>query len=69
METPARAVREREEKEVPKLDDRDLEIEGLIREYQRNDEPTQSTMRLLEFYGGEDWRKDEGAGMKKFSNI
>ena len=56
---------EREEEEVPILDDRDVETEGLIREYQRNAKPTQSTIRLLEFYGGEDWRKNKGAGMKK----
>ena len=42
-----------------------METEGLIREYQRNAKPTQSTIRLLEFYGGEDWRKNEGAGMKR----
>ena len=37
----------------------------MIREYQRNAKPTPSTRRLLEFYGGEDWRKEEGAGMKR----
>ena len=48
---------------MPILDDRNVETEGLIREYQRN--ATQSTIRLMEFYGGEDWRKSEGAGMKR----
>ena len=50
---------------MPILDDGEVETEGLIREYQRNAKPTQSTIRLLEFYGGEDWRKNEGAGMKR----
>ena len=51
---------------MPILDDRDVETEGLIREYQRNAKPTQSTIRLLEFYGGEDWRKNEGARRKRY---
>ena len=37
------------------LDDGEVETEGLIREYQRNTKPIQRTIRLLEFYGGEDW--------------
>ena len=47
-------IQEREEEEVPILDDREVETEGLIREYQRNTKPTPSTRRQLEFYGGED---------------
>ena len=50
---------------MPILDDGEVETEGLIREYQRNAKPIQSTIKLLEFYGGEDWRKNEGAGMKR----
>ena len=50
---------------MPILDDGEVETEGLIREYQRNTKPIQSTIKLLEFYGGEDWRKNEGAGMKR----
>ena len=42
-------LREREEEEVPKLDDRGVETEDLIRGYQRNSKPTLSTKRLLEF--------------------
>ena len=46
-------------------DYRDAEIEGLIREYKKNATPTQSSMKILEFYGGEDWRTNKGA--EKFS--
>ena len=42
-----------------------METKGLNREYQRNAKPTQRAIRLLEFYGGEDWRKNEGAGMNR----
>ena len=35
---------EREEEEVQILDERDMETERLIREYQRNAKPTQSTI-------------------------
>ena len=44
---------------------RDEETEGLIREYQKNAKPTQATMEILEFYGGEKWRIDEGAEMSR----
>ena len=37
----------------------------MIKEYQRKAKSTLSTRRLLEFYEGENWRKDEGAGMKR----
>ena len=50
---------EKEEEEVPIQDDMYVETEGLIREYQRNAKPTQSTIQLLEFYAGKDWRKDQ----------
>ena len=42
------------------IDYRVVETEGLIKEYQKNAKPTQSDIRLLEFYGGEDWRTNEG---------
>ena len=45
---------------MPILDDGEVETEGLIREYQKNVKPIQNTIKLLEFYGGEDWRKNEG---------
>ena len=44
---------------------RDAETEALIREYQKNAKPTQATMKLLEFYGGDNWRIDEGAEMSR----
>ena len=47
------------------LDDEEVETEGLIREYQKNAKPIQSTIKLLEFFGGEDGRKNEGAEMKR----
>ena len=43
----------------------DAETEGLIREYQKNAKPTQETMKILEFYGGEKWRIDEGGEMSR----
>ena len=46
-------------------DYRDAEIEGLIREYKKNATPTQSSMKILEFYGGEDWRTNKGAEMRR----
>ena len=46
-------------------DYRDMEIEGLIREYNKNPKLTQSTMKILEFYGGEDWRTNKGAEMRR----
>ena len=46
-------------------DYRDAEIEGLIREYKKNAKPTQSAMKILEFYGVEDWRTNEGAEMRR----
>ena len=53
------------EKKKCKYQIRDAEIEGLIREYKKNVNPTQSTMKILEFYGGEDWRTNEGAEMSR----
>ena len=41
------------------------ETEGLIREYQKNSKPTQATMKILEFYGGEKKRTDKGAAMSR----
>ena len=41
-------------------DYRDAETEGLIREYQKNAKPTPSNIKILEFYGGEDWRTNKG---------
>ena len=46
-------------------DYRDAETEGLIREYQKNSKPTPSNMKILEFYGGEDWKTNEGANMSR----
>ena len=37
---------------------RDMEMELLIREYQKNANLTQATMKLLEFFGGEESRID-----------
>ena len=37
-------IEEKEEEEVPILDDRVVETEGLIREYQMNAKPTHTTI-------------------------
>ena len=37
----------------------------MIREYQQNAKPTQATMGIIEFYGGQKWRIDEGAEMSR----
>ena len=50
------------EEEVITIDE---ETESLIREYQRSTIPEPYNLRLMEFYGGEYWRKDEGAEMKR----
>ena len=44
---------------------RDPETKLLIREYQKNANPTQATLKLLEIYGGEEWRIDEGVEMSR----
>ena len=54
------------EEEVQIPDYRDAEIEGLIREYKKNAKTTQSAIKILEFYGGEDWRTKEGAEMSRY---
>ena len=35
----------------------------MIREYQKNANPTPATLKLLEFYGGDKWRIDKGKEM------
>ena len=50
------------EEEVINIDE---ETESLIRKYQRSAIPESYNLRLIELYGGEDWRKDEGAEMKR----
>ena len=44
---------------------RDVETEGLIREYQKSAKPTQATMKILEIYGEDKWRIDKGAEMSR----
>ena len=41
------------------------ETKLLIGEYQKNANPTLSTMKLLEFYGGYKWRIDKGLEMSR----
>ena len=62
---PKQGVIGEKEEEMPILDDGEVETEDLIREYERKAKPIQSIIRLLEFYGGEDWGKNEGVGMKR----
>ena len=37
----------------------------MIREYQKNANPTLVTLKVLEFYGGDKWRIDEGIEMSR----
>ena len=50
---------------VTVTEEEDEETESLIREYQRSAIPNLDNLRLVEFYGGEEWRKDEGAEMSR----
>ena len=36
----------------------------MIESYQRSTIPNQYNLRLVEFYGGEEWRKNKGAELK-----
>ena len=58
-------VEENKEEDVQIPDDKDVEIEGLIREYKKNAKPIWRAKKILEFYGGEDWRTNEGAEMSR----
>ena len=44
---------------------RDMETELLIREYQKNAHPTQATLKLLELYGEDKWRIEEGVKLSR----
>ena len=44
----------------------DVETELLIMEYQKNANPDLMTLKVLEFWGGEEWRQEEGADMRRF---
>ena len=44
---------------VTVIEEEDEETESLIREYQRSTIPNPDNLRLVEFYRGEEWRKDE----------
>ena len=37
----------------------------MIEDYQRSAIPNQYNLRLVEFYGGVEWRKNEGAELKR----
>ena len=50
---------------VTTVEEEDGEIEGLIREYQWNAVPDRSNLRLMEFYGGVEWRTSEGDDLKR----
>ena len=70
-------VEQREVKTMvpPGIEDEDMRIgrgvtvieetKGLIREYQRSAIPNLDNLGLVEFYGGEEWRKDERAEMSR----
>ena len=53
------------EEGVTVIEEEDEETESLIREYQRNAIPDAYNLKLVEFYGGEEWRKNEGAEIKR----
>ena len=44
---------------------RDAETKLLIREYQKKANLTPATLKILEFYGGDKWRIDEGIEMRR----
>ena len=50
---------------VTVIEEEDEETESLIREYQRSPIPDMYNLRLVEFYGGEEWRKNEGAEIRR----
>ena len=50
--------------EVTILEDGDEVTEFMIENYQRSAIPNQCNLRLVEFYGGEEWRKNKGAELK-----
>ena len=43
----------------------DVGTKLLIMEYQKNANPDPMTLKVLEFWGGEEWRQDEGADMRR----
>ena len=44
---------------------REGETKLLIREYQKDANPTPATLKILEFYGGHKWRIDKGIEMRR----
>ena len=53
------------EEGVTVIEEGDEETESLIREYQMNTIPDAYNLKLVEFYEGEEWRKNEGADIKR----
>ena len=53
-------VEEKAETEDP----RDAETKLLILEYQKNTYPDFKTLKIIEFWGGEEWREDKGEDMR-----
>ena len=53
------------EEEVTVTEEEDGETESLVREYQRNAIPDMCDLKLMEFYGGAEWRLNEGADLKR----
>ena len=57
---------ETEIEEKAKIEDpKDAETELLIIEYQKNASPDSETLKILDFWEGEEWREDEGEYMRK----
>ena len=55
----------RKKEEVTAMKEEDEESERLVREYQRNAIPDKSDLRLMELYGGAEWRMNEGADLRR----
>ena len=55
----------RKEEEVTAMKEEDEESERLVREYQRSAIPDKCNLGLMEFYGGAEWRMNEGADLKR----
>ena len=50
---------------VTQVEEEDGEIDSLIREYQQNAVPDKWDLRLMELYGGTEWRTSERDDVKR----
>ena len=55
----------RKEEKVTVMEEEDGESESLVREYQTSAIPDMCDLKLMEFYGGAEWRLNEEADLKR----